>query len=138
VSRVPDAVAELRGEQVLVGLGAEPRLVQRAAKQFGVDGLAAVPVSAAEVTTKPLSSDREAVAALRATLSAQVEQLTVDVLKLDADGPVTGGGGRGPIRGGGAPTREGTATRGAVPKARRRRDDLDRLIEQATEGKGQR
>ena len=138
VSRVPDAVAELRGEQVLVGLGAEPRLVQRAAKQFGVDGLAAVPVPAVEVTTKPLSSDREAVAALRATLSAQVEQLTVDVLKLDADGPVTGGGGRGPIRGGGAPTREGTATRGAVPKARRRKDDLDRLIEQATEGKGQR
>jgi hypothetical protein len=143
VSRVPDALTELRGEEVLVGLGAEPRVVQRAAKQFGVDGLAAVPVPAAEVTSKPLSSDREALAALRATLSAQVEQLTVDVLKLelDVDGQPTGGGGgggRGRGRRRGRPTREGPVTRGAVPKARRRKDDLDRLIQQATQGKGQR
>jgi hypothetical protein len=137
-SRVPDAVAEVRGDDVLIGLGADPRLVQRAAKQFGVDGLAAVPVPVAEVTTKPLSSDRAAVAALRATLTTHVERLTVDVLKLDEGqdvGPI-----RAPERGrgrGGHPVRGGRGDR-PVPKARRRKDDLDRLIEQATEGKGRR
>ncbi len=107
---VPEELIDLDPDQVLVGLGADPRAMRRAGKQFGVDGLGAVPVAVTEMTTKPLSTDREAVAALRQTLTSRVEALTVDVLKLDMDADAPAG-----------PARRGS----------RRKDDLDRLIEQA-------
>ena len=113
-SRTPDDLGDVRGRDVLLGLGVDPRAVQKLAKEFGADGLAAVPVPVTEVTTKPLSSDRQALLGLRESLAGRVEQLTIDVLKLQV----------GPNR---------------LTRPARTKDDLDRLLEQAvapaTEGR---
>ncbi|MEO6713570.1 MAG: hypothetical protein ABIM89_09105 [Mycobacteriales bacterium] len=110
--RVPLALRDMEPDAVLVGLGADPRVTRRTAKEFGVDGLGAVPVPVSEVTSKPLSRDREALASVRSILSEQVARLTVDVLKLEAGGPIGGLG-------------------SATLRSSRRKDTLDRLIDDA-------
>ena len=51
-ARVPDELADLSAGQVIVGLGANPKVVQRVGKQFGVDGLAAIPVVPAQASPR--------------------------------------------------------------------------------------
>jgi hypothetical protein len=114
-ARVPDELGELSAGQVIVGLGADPKVVQRIGKQFGVDGLAAIPVVPAPAPQEPLSHDERARAALTAQLGRRVDQLVVDALKFQPP-PV-----KGPAGEGDAPAR----------RRSRRKDALDRLIDEA-------
>jgi len=107
-SRVPDEIADLGLAEVLVGLGADPKVMTRVTRQFGVDGLAAVPVTVAEMPTVPVSRDERALGALQARLNARVDELTANVLKADLAGP-----------------------KGAPAKRSRRKDTLDQLIAEA-------
>jgi hypothetical protein len=116
-ARVPDELGDLSAGQVIVGLGANPKVVQRLGKQFGVDGLAAVPVAPAPASQEPVSQDERARAALTAQLGRRVDQLVVDALKFEPQPPV-----KGPAGEGGAPAR----------RRSRRKDALDRLIDEAT------
>jgi hypothetical protein len=108
--RVPADVAGLGAADVLRGFGADPAQTFAATKTFGAEGLGVVPVGVAAASTKPLSSDRLAMARLNNRLSDRVAQLTIDALKLD-----------------GAAPQGVTGTR----RRSRKKDDLDRLIEQA-------
>jgi hypothetical protein len=105
-SRVPDGLADLRDNEVLAGLGADPKLVRRITKVFGVEGLGMIPMGVDQAATAPVSHDKAAMAGLQAQLVQRVEQLTADVLKLDLTHPKK-------------------ATRS------RRTDTLDRLIAEA-------
>jgi len=116
-ARVPDELGDLSAGQVIVGLGANPKVVQRLGKQFGVDGLAAVPVAPVPASQEPVSQDERARAALTEQLGRRVDQLVVDALKFEPQPPV-----KGPAGEGGAPAR----------RRSRRKDALDRLIDEAT------
>jgi hypothetical protein len=105
-SRVPDALAELGYDEVLAGLGADPRRVPEITKLFGVEGLGMVPIAVDQARTTPISQDGKAIAGLQAQLAHRVDQLTADALEL----------GRGQPHG----------------VRRRRTDTLDRLIDEAT------
>jgi hypothetical protein len=107
-SRVPSELVDLAADAVLTGLGADPRVVRRATKQFGADGLAAVPFIVSEATTVPVSKDKVAMTGLQSQLAQRVDQLTANALKLDLGNPH--GGKRG-----------------------RKKDTLDRLISEATD-----
>jgi hypothetical protein len=107
-SRVPSELVDLAADAVLSGLGADPRVVRRATKQFGADGLAAVPLIVSEATTVPVSKDKVAMTGLQSQLAQRVDQLTANALKLDLGNPH--GGKRG-----------------------RKKDTLDRLISEATD-----
>ena len=87
---------------MITGLGGDPKLVQQVAKQFGVDGLAAVPVPTAEAPQEPVSGDQRARAALTAQLGRRVDDLVTSALKFEQEG------------------------------RSRRKDTLDRLIDEAT------
>jgi hypothetical protein len=101
-ARVPEELAALSGRQVITGLGADPKVVQQVGKQFGVDGLAAVPVSVVQASPEPVSGDKRAQAALNAQLDQRVDELVASALKSDQ-----------------------------APRSRRK-DTLDRLIDEAT------
>jgi hypothetical protein len=115
-ARVPDELGDLSAGQVIAGLGANAKVVQRVGKQFGVDGLAAVPVAPAPASQEPVSHDERARAALTAQLGRRVDQLVVDALKFEPQ-----------------PPGKASAGEGDAPKRRRsrRKDALDRLIEEA-------
>ncbi|MCW2538443.1 MAG: hypothetical protein JWN95_168 [Frankiales bacterium] len=106
-SRVPPEVAGLGAGEVLTGLGVSPQAALRATKQFGAEGLAAVPLAVGEASTKPVSGDQVAFAALQSQLAQRVDQLTADVLKTDPAQPKD------------------------TRRRSRRRDTLDALIEEA-------
>jgi hypothetical protein len=116
-ARVPDELGDLSAGQVIVGLGANPKVVQRIGKQFGVDGLAAIPVVTAPAPQEPLSHDEQARAALTAQLGRRVDQLVVDALKFQPQPP--------PVKG--AAGKADAAAR----RRSRRKDTLDRLIDEA-------
>jgi hypothetical protein len=117
-ARIPDELKDITAEQVLVGLGADPGVALRVGKQFGVDGLAAVPIPVAETPQRPVSRDDRAVAALTDHLLQRVDELVVNSLKIEQP----------PIDHHGAP-----AKTGSPPKRTRsrRKDGLDRLIDEA-------
>jgi hypothetical protein len=102
VARVPEELGDLSGRQVVSGLGGDPKVVQQVGKQFGVDGLAAVPVPTAQAPQEPVSGDQRARAALAAQLGQRVDDLVTSALKIEQE------------------TRS------------RRKDTLDRLIDEAT------
>jgi len=106
-SRVPDVLANFGADQVLAGLGADPRAARRITKQFGVDGLGMLPVAVVEAATAPVSKDKVAMAGLRTRLAQRVDQLTANALKVDIADPHGG-------------------------RRSRRKDTLDRLIAEAT------
>jgi hypothetical protein len=105
-ARVPEELADLSGRQVVAGLGADPKIVAQVGKQFGVDGLAAVPVAIVEAPQEPVSGDQRAQAALAAQLGQRVDQLVASALKVEQ-----------------------------APRSRRK-DTLDRLIDEATKRGG--
>ncbi len=109
--RIPKDIGDLAPDAVLRGLGADPAKTFSATKAFGAEGLGDVPVFVADATSKPVSSDQLATSRLANHLGDRVAQLTVDALKLDTAVPHGAGEAR--------------------PR-RRKKDDLDRLIEQAT------
>ena len=75
LARVPEELGNLSGRQVITGLGGDPKIVAQVGKQFGVDGLAAVPVPTAEAPQVPVSGDKRAQAALTARLGQRVDDL---------------------------------------------------------------
>jgi hypothetical protein len=103
-ARQPAELAGLSAEDVLVGLGANPSVVARAGKAYGVDGLGAVPVSVGQASTAPVAKDKLAMTALSQKLNERVDELVMSALKTDVPKD------------------------GAAPKRSRRKDDLDRLI----------
>ncbi len=108
-ARRPRELADLGPEQVLAGLGADPKSVLVAGKNFGVDGLGAVPVPVVRANSAPVAKDQRALAALTTSLGARVDELVISALKLDPAGP------------------KGEA----APLRRRKKDALDRLIADA-------
>jgi hypothetical protein len=117
-ARIPDELKDITAEQVLLGLGADPNVALRVGKQFGVDGLAAVPIPVAKTPERPVSRDDRAVAALTDHLLQRVDELVVDALKIEQP----------PIDHHAAPPKAGSP-----PKRTRsrRKDALDRLIDEA-------
>ena len=101
LARVLDELGNLSGRQVVSGLGGDPKVVQQVGKQFGVDGLAAVPVPTAEPPQEPVSGDQGARAALAAQLAQRVDELVASALKIEEQ------------------------------QRSRRKDTLDRLIDEA-------
>jgi len=79
--RVPDELAGIGPEQLYLGLGADPRLVSRTIKQFGVDGLGMIPVAVSEAPSTPVSGDKTAMVRLQARLAQRVDALTANALK---------------------------------------------------------
>jgi hypothetical protein len=107
--RQPGALADLDPDGVLLGLGANPKIVATTGKAFGVDGLAAVPVPVAQAPTAPVSQDQGALAHLNAQLSQRVNDLVISALKFDT----------------------ARLPKDAKPRRSRRKDDLDRMIADA-------
>jgi hypothetical protein len=105
-ARVPEELADLSGRQVIAGLGADPKIVAQVGKRFGVDGLAAVPVSVAQAPDEPVSADKRAQAALSAQLGQRVDELVASALKIEQ------------------------------AQRSRRKDTLDRLIDEAAKRGG--
>jgi hypothetical protein len=105
-ARVPEELSALSGRQVVAGLGGDPKVVQQVGKQFGVDGLAAVPVPIVEAPQVPVSGDQRAQAALATQLGQRVDELVASALKTDQ-----------------------------APRSRRK-DTLDRLIDEAAKRGG--
>jgi len=117
-ARIPKEIQDISPEQVLLGLGADPRVVQRVGKQFGVAGLAAVPLAVADTPQRPVSRDDRAVGALTDQLLQRVDELVISSLKINQ-----------PI------DHHGAAPHGGPPPKRtrsRRKDALDRLIDEAS------
>jgi hypothetical protein len=100
--RRPNAISDIAPERVLLGLGANPKIVATTGKAFGVDGLTAVPVPVGQASTAPIGQDQAALAALTTHLTQRVDDLVASALKIDAQ-----------------------------PKDARRRDELDRMITDA-------
>jgi hypothetical protein len=98
---VPEALSELSGRVVVSGLGGDPKIVAQVGKQFGVDGLAAVPVPVAQPSPEPVSGDQRAQAVLNAQLGLRVDELVTSALKIEQE------------------------------RRSRRKDTLDRLIDEA-------
>ena len=101
LARVPEELGDLSGRQVVSGLGGDPKVVAQVGKQFGVDGLAAVPVPTADAPQEPVSGDQRAQAALNAQLGRRVDELVTSALKIEQE------------------------------RRSRRKDTLDRLIDEA-------
>jgi hypothetical protein len=101
LARVPEELGDLSGRQVVSGLGGDPKIVAQVGKQFGVDGLAAVPVPVAQPSPEPVSGDQRAQAALNAQLGRRVDDLVTSALKIEQE------------------------------RRSRRKDTLDRLIDEA-------
>jgi hypothetical protein len=120
-ARIPKELLDIGADEVLAGLGADPRLTRQLTKQFGVDGLGAVPVTVAQASTAPVSQDRLARAILNNQLAQRVDELTANALKVDQ--PTPGQIPKGQTPKGGSPSRGRS----------RREDSLDRLIAEATE-----
>ncbi|PZS26726.1 MAG: hypothetical protein DLM58_20245 [Pseudonocardiales bacterium] len=117
-ARIPDELRDISPEQVLLGLGADPGVVLRVGKQFGVDGLAAVPVTVAATPERPMSRDDRAVSVLTDQLLQRVDELVINSLKIDQK-----------------PIDHKAAPHGGPPPKRtrsRRKDALDRLIDEAS------
>jgi hypothetical protein len=81
VSRVPDIVDRAKPAAVLSGLGIDADAMGAATKQYGLAGLATVPVATGDATTKPLSSLPNELAALRAISDAHLDLLAGETLK---------------------------------------------------------
>jgi hypothetical protein len=109
--RVPDDLVDLSPAQFLVGLGADNAAVRAASSAYGVDGLGAVPVPVVEASTAPITRDKLAMTGLQQNLAARVDQLVASALKVE-------------------PT-QAAPKDAAPPRPSRRKDALDRLIEQA-------
>jgi hypothetical protein len=107
-ARVPEELADLRASSVLGGLGLNVEAITRAAKQHGVDGLTAVPVVTTQAPSAPAAQDQAALAALGGALGRRVDDLVMSALKAQEAPP-----------------------KGARIRRGRRKDTLDRLIEQA-------
>jgi hypothetical protein len=103
-------LAGLSPAETLNGLGLDPDAVGQAGKLFGVDGLGQVPVTAPPAPAGPAGSDKVSMAGMTAALGQRVDDLVVSVLKTD-----------------------GVPPQGVRPRRRRRKDTLDRLIEEAGE-----
>jgi hypothetical protein len=107
-ARVPDELSDLGAAAVLSGLGVSVDAMAGAAKQYGVDGLAAVPVPVAQAPTVSAAEDQVALAALSGVLGRRVDDLVMSALKAQEAPP-----------------------KGARVKRGRRKDTLDRLIAEA-------
>lgn len=107
-ARVPDDIDELSSADVLGGLGIDVAATKVAVERFGTAGLSTLEPAVGEASTKPLSSTAADLAALGNLLAAHVGDIVVESLKLDRLGLQADG-----VRG------------------RRRKDELDRFLEQA-------
>ena len=110
-ARLPIDLIDFSPASVLAGLGADPKVVASTGKSFGVDGLAAVPVTVAAANPSSAAQDKTAMAALRRTLDTRLDQLMLSTLKATVAAP-----------------------RAADQKRRRGADGLDKLIAEAQPG----
>ena len=101
-SRQPDVVAQVKPQQVLVGLGLDPAVVKQAVGTGGLAGLSGIDVVTADMSREPLSASTLDLQLVRAALSEHIETVATQAV-----GDVVQKG------------------------KRRRRDPLDRLIAQA-------
>jgi hypothetical protein len=102
VSRLPDVIEQTRPQQVLIGLGLDPSAVKEAVGLGGLAGLANLEVRTAEMSREPLSSSKVDLQLVHAALAARIDTLAAQAVGKD------------------------------VQKGRRRRRDaLDRMIQQA-------
>jgi len=107
-ARMPTELIDFSPTSVLAGLGADPKVVATTGTAFGVDGLAAVPVTVAPADTGSATRDKVAMAALARTLNTRLDQLMMSTLKATV-----------------------IATSAADQKRRRATDALDALIADA-------
>jgi hypothetical protein len=110
-ARLPIDLIDFSPTAVLTGLGADPKVVASTGKSFGVDGLAAVPVTVAAANPGSAAQDKTAMAALQRTLNTRLDQLMLSTLKATVAAP-----------------------RAADQKRRRGADALDKLIAEAQPG----
>ena len=110
-ARLPIDLIDFSPAAVLAGLGADPKVMARTGKTFGVDGLAAVPVTVAAANPRSAAQDKLAMAALRRTLDTRLDQLMLSTLKATVAAP-----------------------KAADQKRRRGADALDKLIAEAQPG----
>jgi hypothetical protein len=80
-ARLPTELIDFSPASVLAGLGADPKVVGSTGTAFGVDGLAAVPVTVAAADTGSATQDKIAMAALARTLNTRLDQLMMSTLK---------------------------------------------------------
>jgi hypothetical protein len=107
-ARMPGDLSELTAADVLGGLGIDVNVLARVAKVYGVDGLASVPVPAPQAPTVAAASDKVALVALNNGLSQRVDELVISALKA-----------------------VGVPQNGKAPRRSRKKDTLDRLIDDA-------
>jgi hypothetical protein len=107
-ARLPTELIDFSPASVLAGLGADLKVVATTGKAFGVDGLAAVPVTVAPADMGSATQDKLAMAALQRTLNTRLDQLMMSTLKATV-----------------------IATRAADQKRRRGADALDAFIADA-------
>jgi hypothetical protein len=86
-ARMPTQLVDFSPTSVLVGLGADPKVVATTGTAFGVDGLAAVPVTVAPADTGSAAQDKLAMAALARTLNTRLDQLMMSTLKATVIAP---------------------------------------------------
>ncbi len=86
-ARMPTELVNFSPTSVLAGLGADPKVVATTGKTFGVDGLAAVPVTVAPADTGSATQDKLAMAALGRTLNTRLDQLMMSTLKATVIAP---------------------------------------------------
>jgi hypothetical protein len=110
-ARLPIDLIDFSPVAVLAGLGADPKVMASTGKAFGVDGLAAVPVTVAAANPRSAAQDKVAMAALRRTLDMRLGQLMLSTLKATVAAP-----------------------KAADQKRRRGADALDKLIAEAQPG----
>ena len=118
IARTPDILSKTKPEQVLNGLGLDAQVVQSAVAEGGLAALAGLQVTSAEMSREPLSSTKEDLAVVQAALTQRIENVAVQAI--------------GKLPGTPAPKSKSTGKKGAAPSStRRRKDDLDRLIDRA-------
>jgi hypothetical protein len=110
-ARLPIDLIDFSPAAVLAGLGADPKVMAETGKTFGVDGLAAVPVTVAAANPSSAAQDKLAMAALRRALNTRLDQLMLSTLKATVAAP-----------------------KAADQKRRRGADALDKLIAEAQPG----
>jgi hypothetical protein len=126
-AKLPQVLEHFDADRVLVGMGLVPQEVRAATKLEGLQGLSGLSVASTAFSDKPVSSQPEALASVRAGLDRHLDRLVVEALHLD--GPAIGAG-PGAAGASGKATKSASKSKG--PAARRRAPDaLDRLLARA-------
>lgn len=129
-SRTPDIVAKTKPEQVLNGLGLDAQAVRTAVSDGGLAALAGLEVRSAEMSREPLSGTKDDLAIVQSALTLHIENVALQALGKQPGAPVDHNVGARPRKKG--PAKAGAPKAApAAPSTRRRKDDLDKLIDRA-------